>query len=98
MKIHLNQSVKIIGDSFPHFWRKEYESNIVPHKGDFIEDGLWKEPGEYQVLEVTINYEQNYCFVNIARYSDEIPEDRKSDFAHIAELHGWESSWRKLVQ
>ena len=95
MKVILNQQVKIEEDSFPHFWNKEYEHNVIPRKGDFVEDSLWKEPGEYEVTEVTINYQENYCYVSLEKYSYEIPANRKDEYDQIANLHGWKTSWRR---
>lgn len=95
MKIYLNQFVKIEGDPFPHYCRKEFEGVVVPRKGDYIEDSLWKEPGEYEVTGITFNYQENYCYVNIEHYQYEIPIVKKDEFAHIAGLHGWKTSWKK---
>lgn len=94
MKIVISQQVKIISDNFPHNWRIEYESNIIPHVGDSIEDPIWKEPYDYKVIEVIINYYANECYVQVEAYDGEIPEKRKEDFAHMAELHGWKASWK----
>ncbi len=94
MKITISQQVKIVNDKFPHSWRTEYESNIIPHVGDSIEDPIWKEPYDYKVIEVTINYYANECYVSVEAYDGEIPEERKEDFAHMAKLHGWKSSWK----
>lgn len=49
MKIFLSQTVKFEGDNFPYSWTKEYDSELIPHKGDFVEDPLWKDPYEYEV-------------------------------------------------
>ena len=51
MKLIISQIVEFEGENFPYSWRKEIETDIIPHKGDFIEDPLWKEPGEYEVVE-----------------------------------------------
>lgn len=93
MKITICQEVKILGDKTPYNWRKTYEAMIIPHEGDYIEDSLWKDPYEYKVFRVTINYSAGECLVEVEKYADEIPEERKDDFAHIANLHGWQSSW-----
>lgn len=93
MRITLNQRVELEGDRFPHRWSKEYDSVIIPHKGDFIEDPLWKDPYEYMVMGVTINYDSNECYVEIDKFSDVIPDSRKDDFAKMAKLHGWTAGW-----
>lgn len=35
---------------------KTFESNVIPHKGDQIADSVFKDPYEYEVVDVTINY------------------------------------------
>ena len=94
MKVIVSQQVKIIGDNYPHNWSIEYESNIIPHIGDSIEDPIWKNPYDYKVIEVIIDYYANECFVQVEAYDGNIPEERKEDFAHMAELHGWKASWK----
>ena len=94
MKIIISQGIKIVGDKFPHNWRKEYESVIIPRVGDYIEDPIWKDPYEYKVTGVTINYYADECFVGVEDYIGDIPDNRKDEFAHMAELHGWKSSWK----
>lgn len=94
MKIYLTQPVKIEGDRFPHSWSKIYESSVIPRKGDFVEDPLWKDPGEYEVVGITINYYADSCYVGLKEYEMEIPKERKDEMARMAELHGWKSSWK----
>ncbi|WMJ85482.1 hypothetical protein [Anaerocolumna sp. MB42-C2] len=97
MKIYLHQPVDIQNDRFPHWWSKTYNSLAIPHKGDYIEDPIWKEPGEFVVEDVTINYYDDSCYVQIAKYNYVIPQSRKDEMSHIAELHGWEASFRKKI-
>ena len=33
MKIFISQVVKFEGDNFPYSWTKEYDSELIPHKG-----------------------------------------------------------------
>lgn len=94
MKIILSQQVELEGDNFPHNWSKEYESNIIPHMGDYISDPIWKDPYEYIVTEITIDYYANECSVNIDKYCYGIPNSRKDEFAEMAKLHGWSASWQ----
>lgn len=94
MKIIISQGVKLVGDNSPHNWRKEYESTIIPCVGDFIEDPIWKNPYEYKVIGVTINYYDDECHVGVEAYDLDIPNERKEEFAHMAELHGWKTSWK----
>ncbi len=37
MKLIISQIVEFEGENFPYSWRKEIETDIIPHKGDFIE-------------------------------------------------------------
>ena len=93
MKIIISQRVDIVGDNFPHNWRKEYESIIIPRTGDFIEDSIWKEPYEYKVIGVTINYCDNECYIEVEKYNVDITSERKDEFTRIANFHGWKTSW-----
>lgn len=94
MKITISQPVTIQGENCLHHWSKEYGDRFVlPRKGDLIEDPLWKEPYEYEVTAVVINYDQDTCFVTVAQYENEISESSKDEFWKMADLHGWKASW-----
>ncbi len=95
MKVYISQVVEFENSNFPYTWRKEYETNVIPHKGDFIEDSIWKNPGAYEVTEVTINYSEDFCYVYVEKYAHKVPESRKADYAKIAESHGWDALWKK---
>ena len=95
MKITITQQVKIEGDNFPHSWRKEYGERIaIPHKGDLLESSLWKDPYEYEVIEVLYDYEEDLCSITVAPYAITIPKSRMEEFNHMANLHGWVTSWK----
>ena len=70
--------------------------------GDKIEDPIWKDPYEYEVVDVVIDYSSNEYYVTVKEYSNSdgeslvIPADRKEEFAHMSRLHGWEPSWERL--
>ena len=96
MKIILSQLVEIENDRFPHHWDKEYESTVVPMIGMKSGDPLWKDPYEYEVTEVIINYESDECYVSLAKYDITIPQDRASEFALMASRHGWKAGWAKM--
>lgn len=93
MKVKLIQPVKIRGEKFPCQWSKVYESNVVPSIGTKIEDSLWKDPTEYEVKEVTINYAEDSCYVSVDWYKEVIIKERQKEMAHIADLHGWKCNW-----
>ena len=94
MKIIVSQPVVIEGDRFPHRWHKEFDSDVIPHNGDYVQDTLWEGDEYYKVTEVIIHYELNECYVTISQYETEIPADRKDYFADMANSHEWECSWR----
>ena len=96
MKIFLFQLVKFEGDNFPYSWTKEYDSELIPHKGDFVEDSLWKDPGEYEVQKVIMNYDENRCYVVLSVFEPELPQSRREEFAKIANSHGWKANWGNL--
>ena len=95
MKVIISQMVLIEGEDFPSNWEKGYDSEIIPRVGASIEDPIWKDPGEYQVKNVTINYSSNECYVYMGRYANIIPNERKEEFGKIAELHGWKANWMR---
>ena len=90
MEIVLTQKITLLKKSEYTNIMKTFNSNIIPHKGDYIEDIAWKDPFEYEVKEVTINYEENQCYV-------ELPEilissnDRKNleDYIKNVKNFGW---------
>ena len=94
MKIIVSQCVKLDGDKCPHNWKKEYDSTIIPRVGDYIEDPIWKDPYEYKVTRVIINYDIDQCYVNVDSHNRDIPSERKEEFADMANGHGWKPSWR----
>lgn len=95
MKLIISQQVEIKGDHFPHDCSKEIESTIIPNVGMSIEDPIWKDPGEYKVIDVLINYQEDYCYISLEKYNVEIPNKKKDEWAHMAELHGWKCSWKQ---
>ena len=97
MKIIISQAVEFVGDRTPYRWTKTYESMMIPHKGDFVEDPLWKDPYEYEIEHVIFDYYENTCYVSVSPFVPKIPKDRMYEFEHIAELHGWEASWGELT-
>lgn len=96
MKVFLSQIVNFEGDNFPYSWRKEYTSSMIPRKGDFVEDPLWKDPYEYEVKKVCFNYSEDVCYVTLDEYTSVLPKTRCAEFKRIAELHGWQANWGEL--
>lgn len=85
---------------FPHRWTKEIDNPVVyPHIGDKIEDSIWKDPYEYEVVDVVINYNIGEYYVTLKEYSDNdgniyvIPANRKKEIANMSRLHGWNPRW-----
>ena len=52
-------------------------------------DSVWKDPYDYKVIEVLINYAEDYCYVTLEKYSGIIKDNFKNDFANMVKLHGW---------
>lgn len=104
MKLIISQAVYFDDQpKFPHRWTKEIDNPVVyPHNGDKIEDSIWKDPYEYEVVDVVIDYSSNEYYVTVKEYSDNagktyvIPSDRKGEFAHMSELNGWIPSWERF--
>lgn len=91
MLLIIDQCIFFEGCKCPYTMRKTFHSDIIPHKGDFIEDSVWKQP--CKVFEVTINYEDNTCYVCLEKETYNIPETRKDEIAHMIKLHNWEPLW-----
>ena len=68
---------------------KKFDSNVIPHRGDRISDSFFKEPYDYEVIECTIDYQNNECTVFIEPIKVENASEVKEQIK-IAELHGWE--------
>lgn len=47
---------------------KEYESNIIPHTGDFISDSAFFTEKSRKIDKVTVDYSENLCEVTLTRY------------------------------
>lgn len=69
---------------------KEFQSNVIPHKGDLIYDSLWEDPYEYEVIEIIINYENDECSVTLAPRKLETNEmECLKEYVEMSKLHGW---------
>lgn len=69
---------------------KTFDSNIIPNKGDFISDPLFKKDDGYEVKNININYSRNICYITISPYPIQTEEELK-DYVQIAKLHDWQS-------
>ena len=95
MLLIVSQRIKIKNDKLPYSIKKEYgEQSIIPRVGDKLEDSVWARPYEYEVTEVVFNYQDGTCYVEVAPFADEIPEEKMEEFAHMVSLHGWSASWK----
>ena len=90
MTIILSQYVDVENDCFPHHIEKKIKSSIIPNIGMSIEDSVWKDPYDYKVIEVLINYAEDYCYVTLEKYSEIIKDNFKNEFANMVKLHEWE--------
>lgn len=91
MKIRLVQQVFLKGK--PNTFReiyKEYNSDFVARKGDYIADTAFKNPYEYEVVEVCVDYEANMCVIRL--HYVELDTDNKEaakKYIEMAKMHGW---------
>jgi len=95
MLIQIRQQIQLKHDirAFREVY-KEFESNCIPHKGDFISDPAFKEPYEYEVIETTIDYNNETCYVAIKPFvieSEKATKDDVIDYVKMMMLHGWKS-------
>ena len=52
---------------------------------------MWENPYEYEVTKVLFNYQGNLCYVEVAPFDGEIPEEKMEEFAKMVKAHGWSS-------
>ena len=92
MKIRLIQQI-LLKDKLNTFREiyKEFQSNVIPHKGDMIADSLWKDPSEYEVSEVVIDYTDEVCVVRLPfiELNSEDEEEVRKYIVEIAQKHKW---------
>jgi hypothetical protein len=92
MEIRLMQQVLLKGkvQTFREIY-KFFKSNIIPHKGDKISDSAFKDPYEFEVIEVTIDYQDDICYVRLAWVELETEKEQAvEDYIRMTMLHGWE--------
>lgn len=70
---------------------KEFESPVIPHVGDKIADSVWKDPYEHNVLEVTIDYSTDKCYVTLEpiKFENNNKNILKS-WHDMVRSHGWD--------
>lgn len=90
MEIVLIQYIESEDDKFPKPIYKALHSDIIPHKGDFISDTLWKER-EYEIDHVTIDYTYKRCEV-VLNKCEEV-WNKFDDYLKLAETHGWSNRY-----
>jgi hypothetical protein len=91
LKILLIQYIQCKDSDYPKAIYKLLENNSIPHAGDFINDSVWKEPTQYEVKEVSIDYSYNRCEVLLSKCEEEW--DAFEKFAGMAKLHGWNDGY-----
>ncbi len=47
---------------------KEFETTLVPRKGELILDTAFKDPDEYEVIKVIYDFQNEKCSIDIAPY------------------------------
>lgn len=95
MTIEITQHLNFEGDNFPYSWSKQYESDIKPLIGECIEDSIWKDPYEYNVVEVRNNYNEDIVYVEVEMLAYPLPAGSKDEMAQMANSHGWTASWQR---
>jgi hypothetical protein len=94
MRIVIEQQImlKDISSSFRPVY-KFFDSNVVPHVGDKIGDGAYKDPYEYEVVEVILDYNEDKAYVTLHVIELE-SEDRNlvAEWVNMFKLHGWTDS------
>lgn len=91
MKVRLSQVISLKTFNKGCFSMcKEFESNIIPHVGDYIQDSVWKDPYEYKVVEVKIDYQEDECYVSLEsiRFDHDNKESLKK-WCDMVKHHGW---------
>jgi len=88
MKIHVSQELGCYGEDLPYRMWKKFNSDIIPHKGDFIKDPVWDSPEEYKVIETIIDYNNDICYVLVCEIAEDI-EDIDHFIKTCAKPHGW---------
>ena len=92
MKIILSQVIGLKESKRDCFLiKKEYESNIIPQVGWEIYDSLWKDPSEYEVIQVILNYKNNECQVALSSIKLEGNKEYLKEWYDLVKLHGWET-------
>lgn len=91
IKIRIVQQVYIKGEpkTFKNVY-KDFESNTLPKKGDFITDRAFKTPDEYEVYSVTIDYDANIAQViihGVELYTDK--KDAVKEYITMMKQYGW---------
>jgi hypothetical protein len=91
--IQIRQQIQLKGNlsAFREPYR-DFESEIVPHKGDFIYDSAFKDPSEYEVIQTFIDLESQTCFVHLVPYVIDWPQATENDVIRHVEmmmLHNW---------
>lgn len=70
---------------------KTFQSNIIPHKGDYIFSTAFHRDEEVEVVQVIIDYEINSCMVYLEPLSlptDDI--DKLKELVDVYIAHAWD--------
>nr|WP_300004490.1 hypothetical protein [Tissierella sp.] len=91
MKIRIVQQVYLVDkpDTFKNVY-KEFDSSIIPHKGDFITDRAFKNPDEYEVHSISLDYDADLAQVLI--HSVELASDKEEsikEYITMMKRYGW---------
>lgn len=74
--------------------QKKFNSNIIPHKGDYISDGAFDDPDEYEIINVIIDYQENYVQVWLEPINLETNDKGDLEkYVEMTKLYNWESNF-----
>lgn len=99
LKVVLSQHIRLsdFRDGHTNIY-KEFESSVIPHKGDFITDTCFDDPYEYEVVEVVVNYQHDECLVHLSPIVIESNDNQAIlKYVNMAELHDWECPTKETI-
>lgn len=70
---------------------KSFDSNVIPHKGDFISDTAFIDPYEYEVIDVTFSDTEDECYVSLSPVVIQTGDiNQLKSYIEMTSWHKWE--------
>lgn len=100
MEVRISQQIQVKDSirDFRHVFKSFFNVTVIPHKGDFIADSAFKDPYEFEVIDVTIDYDEDKCFVSLSPFVAETTEHLLEHATMMQEYHGWDCPSLKLTK